>query len=160
MAKTAHGQIVDGGIIEGAFDWVLGTHFTFYGRKSQYTVWPCDLRSVLTKLDMNATGDPVGPDDLVAYPWAHPHDRIGRQFNGLISVAIHQRAEVVGSHKYCILTFTRDWCNGEPTTRTELDVSYDRKLQYNQISDADTAKTDPSSTLMIEERSTPPRWLQ
>jgi hypothetical protein len=34
MAKTAHGQIVDGGIIEGAIDWVLGTHFTFYGRKS------------------------------------------------------------------------------------------------------------------------------
>jgi hypothetical protein len=33
MAKTVHGQI-DGGIIEGAVDWALGTHFTFYGRKS------------------------------------------------------------------------------------------------------------------------------
>jgi hypothetical protein len=35
MAKTAIGQILDGGIVEAGVDWVLGTHFTFYGGKSQ-----------------------------------------------------------------------------------------------------------------------------
>jgi hypothetical protein len=33
MAKTAYGQVIDGGIVEGAIDWVLGTHFTFNGGK-------------------------------------------------------------------------------------------------------------------------------
>ena len=40
MAETTCGQIVDGGIVEGAVDWVLGTHFTFYGGMYQFTVRP------------------------------------------------------------------------------------------------------------------------
>lgn len=34
MSETVWGQIVDGGIVEGAIDWVMGTHFTFHGSKS------------------------------------------------------------------------------------------------------------------------------
>jgi hypothetical protein len=87
----------------------------------------------------------------VAYPWAEGNDRIPRGFNGLKSVAIHQRADISGNHKYCILTFERDWCNGEPTMKREIDVSHDGKLWpdtcvlYDQ---ADNDQSGPSSTSM------------
>lgn len=86
---------------------------------------------MLTILELDGKGPFVGPEDLVAYPWGEGNDRIGRQFNGLKSVVIHQRADIIGNHKYCILTYRRDWCNGEPTSKTDLDVSYDRMLRQD-----------------------------
>jgi hypothetical protein len=96
---------------------------------------------------LNGTGKFVGPEDYVAYPWDEGNDRVARQFRGLQSVVVHQRAELLGNFKYCILTYSRDWCNGEPTTRTELDVSYDRR-SYHTVPhiDANNVKTDPTST--------------
>jgi hypothetical protein len=84
-------------------------------------------------IEKDGKGKIIGPNDLVAYPWEHAHDRIGRQFHGLKSVVIHQRVDITGNQKYCILTFKRDWCNGEPTSKTDLDVTHDSKQQYMKV---------------------------
>jgi hypothetical protein len=83
--------------------------------------------------ELDGKGLLVGPEDLVAYPWGQAQYRVGRQFNGLKSVIVHQRADLTGNHHYCILTYRRDWCNGEPTSKTELDVSHERELQCDQF---------------------------